>query len=202
MQDQEYQAYREYFPLDKKVERAPQIVIFFSFASRDSYELIHPYEKGLIRKLQYSRYNIELVPVDFYSPYDSFLADAWCIVDYLNDYLNTRRGVSREQYFNDVLFWMNEHQSSGSDDGNIYRIQSIVIMSGLSRNPEYYKPISIFERCNNRRKELIKSFNVTSVPSVYVNGEYLINEGVMSAREDSEWDYTELIDYLIYDKVK
>lgn len=202
MQDQEYQAYREYFPLAKKVEGAPQIIVFFSFASRESYQLIHPFENELIGKLQHFGYDVKLVPVDFYSPYDNFLADAWCIADYLDDRLNRLRNVSREQYFDDVLFWMNEHQSSGSDDGKNGRIQFIVRWSGLSRGVEYSEYTGILEKCNNRRKELIKTFNVTSVPSVYVNGEYLINEGVMSTLENGGWDYIELINYLRYYEVE
>lgn len=204
VQEEKYQAYREYFPLAKKVEDAPRIVIFFSFASRESYELIHPNKKGLLRLLRH----IELVPVDFYSPFDNFLAEKWCLEDFLSDALNDRWDVSKEQYFNDVFFWMERFKSTGRYIRDGYEIQGIVRSSRFSRGIDRYKYTDFYtdinNRCNFRRKELINSFKVTSVPSVYVNGKYLINEAVMSTRggvnESSQRTYLPLIDYLLYKK--
>lgn len=204
MQEGKYQAYREYFPLTKKVEYAPRIVIFFSFASRESYELIHPNKKGLLSLLRY----IELVPVDFYSPFDNFLAEKWCLEDILSDALNDRRDVSKEQYFNDVFFLMERFNSTGRYIRDGYEIERIVRRSGFSRGVDSYKYTNLFKdinnECNLRRKEMINSFKVTSVPSVYVNGKYLINEAVMSTRggvnESSDRTYIPLIDYLLYKK--
>lgn len=220
MQEQEYQAYREYFPLNKKVEDVPQIVIFFSFASRESGELIYTYKKGLVRDLKKYGYTVELVPVDFYSPYDNFLADKWCIEDLVREELNIPGGlsiegyvsneeyVSAEQYFINVLYLMGEYKSSGLEASYNKRMESLVKMAGYPRILEYPKYVSVSKyyigECNLRRTELIKSFKVTSVPSVYVNGKYLINEAVMSTRggvnESSQRTYLPLIDYLLYKK--
>lgn len=220
VQEQGYQAYREYFPLNKKVEYAPQIVIFFSFASRESGELIDTYKKGLVRDLKKYGYTVELVPVDFYSPYDNFLADKWCIEDLVReelnipgvlsteDYVSNEEYVSAEQYFSNVLYLMGEYKSSGLEASYNKRMESLVKMAGYPRILEQPKYVSVskyyIEECYKHRKELIENFNVTSVPSVYVNGKYLINEAVMSTRGKSNSSslrtYLPLIDYLLHKK--
>ena len=203
VQNEEYQAYREYFPLDKKVEGVRKIVIFFSFASRESYELIYPYKIGLVSDLKSYGYNIELVPVDFYSPYDKSLAEKWCLEDFLSVPLNERWDVSSEQYFKNVFFWMERLRSTGRDVDIESRIESITRVSGFSRGIARHRDTDMIEtvtdRCNQRTKELIESFNVTSVPSVYVNGRYLINEAVMSTRASIN-AYISLIKYLLEKK--
>ncbi len=202
MKEGEYQAYREYIPLEKKVDDVGKIVVFFSFASRESYELIYPYTPKSVSYLKYYGHDVELVPVDFYSPYDNFLAEKWCLVDLLNGSLKMSGDVSKEEYFDNVFIFMNRHQSSGSDVGDNSEMLFVIRASGFPEddvsNYEYTGVINgLTERCNKRRKELIEGFNVTSVPSVYISGKYLINESVMSGRDSSRRDYINLIDYLI-----
>ncbi|MDZ5731129.1 hypothetical protein SPG90_21830 (plasmid) [Enterobacter sp. D2] len=207
VQNEEYQAYREYFPLAKKVESASKIVVFFSFASRESYELI--YKNGLLRYLNVRGYDVELIPVDFFSPYDNYLAERWHL-ESSNGFLIKNYEVSSEGFFYNVFHNMRGLKYSGRDINADAEMSMIVNISGfakrldelISKNPFRFEGNIIWY--NSKRKEMIQKFNVTSVPSVYIKGEYLINDSVMSTRkrisEGNDLDYVNLIRYLLEKK--
>lgn len=97
---------------------------------------------------------------------------------------------------------MNRYQSTGLDADETHRLESVIEISALASRIPYHRPSTLLKRnviarCNMHRKEMIEKFNVVSVPSLYVNGKYLINYDAMNARGRSLWDYIDLINYLM-----
>lgn len=211
-EEMNYKAYREYFPLEKKVEGAAMLVIFFSFASKESYDLIvnsEIMEDFLLRKDRYK--DVVLIPVDFYSPYDDGLAERW-FIDKEFQFYNGKKDISYLQFLKNLFSVMNEQNLNFyGDNGNEMVLMDILFASHapdflismfyqMSRS-KFFSIEPLVKRkiaeYNIYRKEMIRKFNVTSVPSVYVNGKYRINEGAMIGCQMEGCNITILIDHLV-----
>ncbi|CND08163.1 protein disulfide isomerase I [Yersinia intermedia] len=181
------QDYKEFFPLENEVRDADRISIFFSFASKESYDLL--VKKDLIGRLKSLRLKFSLYHVDFYSPFDQYLSNGWYGADKSN---------LQDQLFYEIF----NNIQSGKSPSSELDIRRAFAKAGASYKLfiSYYHPINpgAYSR-ELKRIKMIKELGVTSVPSVYINGKYLINEGVMSTIDDAvPNEYTTILDYFYY----
>lgn len=193
----EYEKYREYFPEQKSKEYIPikktdnneEIVIFFSFASEESYDLL--IKSYLIKHLKSLNYKIVLYHVDFYSPFDEYLSKLWLNMDMTN----------MQDVLFDRVFRVMRYGKKPNSESDVRRAFSL---AGAADDIyfEYFYPsnFSVYTR-ELKRKRMIADLEVTKVPSIYVNGKYLINDELVSnANNYPLVDYVFLIEHIKKEK--
>lgn len=130
--------------------------------------------KKLPEELRNLGFRVTLYHVDFFSPADKYFSDAW----------DAGRSFNIEMMAMEKVFRKLQSVKMPVDDIHVEHF-----LRGEGFSYQYFNTTDLYikkKAIHNKvlRINIIKTLNVTAVPSVYVRGEHLINEGLMSTYDE------------------
>ncbi|MBD2811611.1 thiol:disulfide interchange protein DsbA [Xenorhabdus sp. Vera] len=180
----------QYVELEKPVANQPQVLDFFSFYCPHCYQFENVYhvistvEKNLPAGATHERYH-----VDFLGPLGQALTDAWAVAIVMKI----------EDKVTPILFdGIQKSRTINTKDD----IRNAFIKAGIS-GEDYDAALNSFivQSVAAKERQAAKDLGLRSVPAVFVNGKYQINNGGIEATAlDYARKYSDVVNYLVTKK--
>ncbi|MBS0856637.1 MULTISPECIES: thiol:disulfide interchange protein DsbA [Tatumella] len=181
---------QQYTTLDKAVPGAPKVVEFFSFFCPHCYDFERTYrinqalEQGLPKDVKLTRYHVDFLGGDF-AP---VVTQAWAVAMAL--------GVEGKVV--DPIFDGIQKSQTITDPASLKA--AFIKAAGIS-SEEYDAAWNSFavKALVSQQQKAAADFNITGVPSVFVNGKYQVNNAGLDTSSMNNFvaDYVNVVKYLV-----
>ncbi|BAC24403.1 dsbA [Wigglesworthia glossinidia endosymbiont of Glossina brevipalpis] len=179
---------KEYYKLDYIISDEYKIIEFFSFYCSYCYKFNSIYKiNENIRNIISENDKIIKYHTNFFGPKSVDLSLIWAISTFFNV----------ENKISDILF------QEVQNNKKILNKEDILIVFnklGISKKQYEYAKNSFLVKCFIKKQEFfLKKLNIISVPTIVINGRYVINNDKIYASSIEEYSnkYIEIIKYLL-----
>lgn len=186
----QFNAGDQYITLDKPVTDEPQILEFFSFYCPHCYQFEQMYHVSEnVKKYLPTGNKITRYHVDFLGPLGKMLTQAWAIAI----------AMDMEDTVIPLMFEavQKNHAIQNADD-----IRNVFVRAGMI--PEYYDVLwnsFIVKSLLFKQEKAAKDLQVQGVPSVFINGKYMIKNDSLKTRSIAEYvqQFSDVVKFLMND---